>query len=234
MKMDIRILENAEKVAGEAAKLIAAMAKREVAARGRFIMAVSGGKTPWLMLKALAYEDLPWENVHVVQVDERVAPAGHHDRNLTHLLESLLPFSSISEDHIHAMPVNSPDLESAAKDYVTTLCNIAGNPPVIDLIHLGLGSDGHTASLVPGDPVLNVKNKDVSITGIYQGTIRMTLTYPIINRSRKILWIITGTEKFDMLSRLMKGDTSIPAGNIRNDVAMVMTDLKSMGQSNLE
>jgi 6-phosphogluconolactonase len=152
LQMNIRILKDAETVAIEAAKLIAGMARQEVTSRGRFIMAVSGGKTPWLMLHALGSEDVPWESVHVIQVDERIAPAGHPDRNLTHLRESLLLNSPIQEDNIHTMPVELADLESAAKTYQSKLCKIAGNPPVIDLVHLGLGTDGHTASLIPEIP----------------------------------------------------------------------------------
>jgi 6-phosphogluconolactonase len=227
--MNIRILKDAETVAIEAAKLIAGMARREVISRGRFVMAVSGGKTPWMMLRALASEDVPWEGVHVVQVDERIAPAGHQDRNLTQLLENLLLNTRLPEDQIYAMPVEAADTGSAVKTYQNTLCKIAGNPPVIDLVHLGLGSDGHTASLVPGDPVLMVENEDVAITGIYQGRKRMSLTYPLINRSRNILWIVTGSEKQIMLRRMLDADVSIPAGYIRQDNALVMADHDAAG-----
>ena len=158
-------------------------------------MAVSGGHTPWQMLRALATKDVPWKDVHVVQVDERVAPAGDPDRNLTHLHESLLEHAPLRREQIHAMPVEAADLEAAAERYAKTLKEIAGSPPVLDLAHLGLGPDGHTASLVPGDPVLNVSDRDVALTGVYQGRRRMTLTYPILNRSRRILWLVTGNDK---------------------------------------
>ena len=171
------------------------MRGQAVAARGRFVMAVSGGRTPWQMLRALAGEDVPWKDVHVVQVDERVAPAGDPDRNLTHLQESLLEHAPLRPDQIHAMPVESGDLDAAAAQYAAMLQQIAGMPPVLDLVHLGLGPDGHTASLVPGDPVLDVTDADVALTGIYQGRRRMTLTYPILNRSRRILWLVTGSDK---------------------------------------
>ena len=202
--MKIEVLADVDSVARKAAAIIAAEARSAVAARGRFIMAVSGGHTPWLMLRALAGEDVPWESVHVVQVDERVAPAGHPDRNLTHLRESLLEHAPLSLRQIHAMPVESPDLEAAAQDYALTLREIAGSPPVLDLVHLGLGPDGHTASLVPGDPVLDVTDADVALTGVYQGRRRMTLTYPILNRSRRVLWLVTGSEKVGMLGRLLR------------------------------
>jgi 6-phosphogluconolactonase len=222
--MKIDVLADAESVAREAAAIIATEARAAVAARGRFIMAVSGGRTPWMMLRALSNQDMPWDEVHVVQVDERVAPTGHADRNLTHLRESLLEYAPLPMDRIHAMPIEASDLEAAAAQYATTLNTIAGSPPVLDLVHLGLGPDGHTASLVPGDPVLNMTDADVAVTGIYQGRRRMTLTYPIINRARSILWLVTGSEKADMLVRLRDEDHSIPAGLVRRDHAIVLVD----------
>jgi 6-phosphogluconolactonase len=222
--MNIQVFESAELVAQKAAATIAAEARAAAAARGRFLMAVSGGHTPWVMLRALGSEDLPWSAVHVIQVDERVAPAGHPDRNLTHLRKSLLEHAPLPPEQIHDMPVESPDLATAAAQYAATLRQIAGSPPVIDLVHLGLGPDGHTASLVPGDPVLQVDDKDVAVTGVYQGRRRMTLTYPIINRSRRILWVVTGAEKVPMLNRLLAGDESIPAGRVRREDALVLAD----------
>ena len=148
--------------------MIAAEARGAVSVRERFVMAVSGGRTPWIMLRALAAEDVPWADVHVVQVDERVAPEGDPDRNLTHLRESLLAHAPMRPEQIHAMPVEVADLDAAAKQYELTLGEIAGWPPKLDLVHLGLGPDGHTASLVPGDPVLSVTDADVGLTGAYR------------------------------------------------------------------
>jgi 6-phosphogluconolactonase len=187
-------------------------------------MAVSGGKTPWQMLRALANEEVPWKGVYVAQVDERVAPPGDPDRNLTHLRESLLSHAPLAPNQILAMPVEEANLESAAAEYARTLQESAGSPAILDLVHLGLGPDGHTASLVPNDPVLNVMDRDVAVTGIYMGRRRMTLTYPVINRARRILWIATGTEKAEMFQRLLKGDATIPAGKVRQENAMVLAD----------
>ena len=222
--MKIEILPDADAVARKAADAIAADARASILARGRFVMAVSGGHTPWQMLRALANEDVPWENLHVVQVDERIARAGDPDRNLTHLRESLLEHAPLRPDQIHAMPVEASDLEAAAKRYALTLREIAGTPPVLDLAHLGLGPDGHAASLVPGDPVLNVTDADVALTGVYQERRRMTLTYPMLNRSRRILWLVTGSDKVAALQRLRDGDRSIPAGRIRQDQALILAD----------
>jgi 6-phosphogluconolactonase len=227
--MKIEVFSDADSVARKAAELLAANAREAVAIRGSFVMAVSGGHTPWLMLRALAGEDVPWDAIQVVQVDERVAPAGDPDRNLTHLRESLLEHAPLRPDQLHAMQVESPDLEAASARYALTLQTIAGSPPVLDLVHLGLGPDGHTASLVPGDPVLEVQNADVAITGIYQGRRRMTLTYPILNRSRSVLWLVTGNEKAGMLRRLLAGDGTIPAGRVRSDRAMILADRAAAG-----
>ena len=229
IEMNTEIFGDDASTARAAAKFIAAEARNAVAARGQFVIAVSGGRTPWIMLRALASEDLPWERVHIVQVDERVAPAGHADRNLTHIRESLLNHAPIRPEQIHAMPVELSDLESGARLYATLLANIAGSPPMLDVVHLGLGPDGHTASLVPGDEVLNVSDSDVALTGIYNERRRMTLTYPIINRARRILWLVTGSEKVGMLDRLRKGDVSIPAGRVRQDRAVIFADRTAAG-----
>jgi 6-phosphogluconolactonase len=222
--MKLELFEDAEAVARAAATTVAADARAAVAARGRFIMAVSGGKTPWIMLRVLAGEQVPWKDVHVFQVDERIAPTGDPDRNLTHLRASLLEHAPLPPQQIYAMPVESPDLEAAAKQYARTLEQVAGSPPVLDLAHLGMGPDGHTASLVPGDPVLKVTEADVGLTGVYMGRRRMTLTYPVLNRSRRILWLMTGSDKVAMLPRLLEGDTTIPAGRISRDQAVVLAD----------
>ena len=232
--MKIEIFPDADAVARKAAEIIAAEARSVVAVRGRFIMAVSGGHTPWQMLRALTNEKMPWESVHVVQVDERVAPPGDADRNLSHLRESLLEHAPLRSEQIHAMPVESADLDAAAKRYNLTLREIAGSPPVMDLAHLGLGPDGHTASLVPRDPVLEVTDVDVALTGVYQGRRRMTLTYPMLNRSRRVLWLVTGNDKVKALARLLEGDRSIPAGRIQRDQAVVLADRAAAGQLKTE
>jgi 6-phosphogluconolactonase len=222
--VNIKVYPDEDAVAGKAAAIIADAARAAVTSRGRFTLAVSGGRTPWLMLRALAAEKLPWRQVHVFQVDERLAPAGDPDRNFTHLRDSLLDHAPLSPDHVHAMPVETAELNRAAEQYARTLQDIAGLPPVLDLIHLGLGPDGHTASLVPGDPVLDVTDVDVAVTGPYQGRRRMTLTVPIINRSRLVLWLVTGGEKAEALVRLRDGDRSIPGSRVRRNDALVLSD----------
>jgi 6-phosphogluconolactonase len=227
--MKIEIFADADTVAKQAAAVLAGEARAAVARRGRFVFAVSGGHTPWVMLRAFAEEVVPWDKVHLVQVDERVAPAGDPDRNSTHLRESLLDHAPLPPEQVHAMPVELTDLEEAARQYAATLAKIAGTPPVLDLIHLGLGPDGHTASLVPGDPVLQVSDADVAVTGIYQGRRRITLTYPLINRAQRILWLVTGSEKAGMLVRLRNNDPSIPGGRVNPERALVLADQAAAG-----
>ena len=217
--MDLHVYLDADAASVEAAGFIAARARRAIADRGRFALAVSGGSTPTRMLRALTLEDVPWDRVDLLQVDERVAPDGDDDRNLTALRESLT-----APARVHPMPVERDDLEAAAKRYAETLASVAGSPPVLDLVHLGLGDDGHTASLVPGDPVLDVRDREVAISGPYQGRRRMTLTYPALDRARQVLWLVTGEGKAAMLARLHAGDAAIPAGRVRAVRAAVFAD----------
>jgi 6-phosphogluconolactonase len=222
--MRIEVLPDADRVALRAARWLASEARQAVASRGRFAFAVSGGRTPWQMLRALSAEDVPWKDVHVFQVDERVAPAGDPDRNLTQLRESLLGRVPLPPENLHAMPVDQPDLAAAVASYARELRAVTGTPAVLDVVHLGLGPDGHTASLVPGDPVLDVTDADVATTGLHAGRSRMTLTFPALDRARRILWVITGVEKAPVLPRLLAGDRAIPAGRVRADRAVALTD----------
>jgi 6-phosphogluconolactonase len=199
---------------------VAERARAAVAGRDRFAFAVSGGRTPWAMFARLAEEDVPWDRTSLYQVDERVAPAGDPDRNLTHLRESL-PAGSAAD--VRPMPVEDDDLDAAAERYARSL------PERLDLVHLGLGPDGHTASLVPGDPVLDVDDRDVAVTGAYMGRRRMTLTYAPLDRARAVLWLVTGQDRVDALRRLRAGDRSIPAGRVACADALVIADAAAAG-----
>ena len=217
----IEVLPNAAAVAERAAAYVAERARAATADHGRFTFAVSGGRTPWAMFAHLAEEDMPWDQTAIYQVDERVAPADDPDRNLAHLLASL-PAGSRAE--IHPMPVDDADLEAAAADYACSL------PKRFDLIHLGLGPDGHTASLVPGDPVLKVLDRGVAVTGVYQGRKRMTLTYPTLNAAKQVLWLVTGGDKVDALRRLRAGDASIPGGRVSAASSLIVADTAATGR----
>ena len=215
----LEVLADADAVAERAAAFVAEQAEAAVADHGRLTFAVSGGHTPWAMFAHLAAK-MPWEKVTIYQVDERVAPEGDPDRNLTHLRASLPPGGAAD---IRAMPVAADELDAAAADYARSL------PDSFDLIHLGLGPDGHTASLVPGDAVLNVLDRDVALTDVYQGRRRMTLTYPTLNKARLVLWLVTGEDKIDALRRLRAGDRSIPAGRVEAASALVIADSAATG-----
>ena len=222
--LKIEVLPDAEGVARRAAEFIANETRFAVQARGRFTLAISGGRTPWQMLGALAGLELPWSAVDLYQVDERVAPAGDALRNLTHIRESLLDKVKLPPGQLHAIPVENENLAAAAASYAQELEAGAGKPPVLDLVHLGLGPDGHTASLIPGDAVLDVADADVAVAGPYQGRMRITLTYPALNRARRILFLVTGADKADPLRRLCDGDRSIPAGRVDQSRAVLVAD----------
>ena len=214
--MVAKVVENSEQAAAEAARVIGIAAEAAIRERGRFSFAMSGGKTPWRMLEMLADGGLEWSKTELFQVDERISPSGSPDRNLTHLVLSL-PLAC--QGSIRPMPVGGEDLEGAAASYGWAL------PERLDLIHLGLGSDGHTASLVPGDAVLEVDDRPVALTeGEYEGTRRMTLTYPALDRARRIVFLVTGEDKEDALVKLIDRDPSIPAGRINNENVLVVTD----------
>lgn len=216
----LEVLPDADAVAARGAAVIAAEARAGVAARGSFALALSGGRTPWAMLARLGGEDLPWQAITIFQVDERIAPPTHPDRTLPRLLDHLPP---PARPRLRPMPVEAADLEAACAAYAASL------PARLDLIHLGLGEDGHTASLVPGDPVLNVGDRDVAVTGEYRGSRRMTLTYPALGRALLVLWVVTGEEKREPLRRLLGGDPSIPAARVAAPRQIVLADRAAVG-----
>jgi len=220
----VEVAPDADVVARRAAAWIAGAARDAVAARGRCALAFSGGRTPGPMLRALAGEDVPWAAVHVFQVDERVAPDGDPARNWTGLADDLLRRVALPDDHAHAMPVGMEDPAEAAAGYADALAAACGTPAVLDVVQLGLGPDGHTASLVPGDPVLGVADRDVACTGPYAGHRRLTLTYPALDRARRILWVVTGAGKAAVVPRLVAGDRSIPAGRVGAARAVLIAD----------
>jgi 6-phosphogluconolactonase len=214
VRHELEVSPDAAGVAAKGASYVARRAREAVREHGRFTFAVSGGHTPWAMFAELAHEDMPWAQTDLFQVDERVAPDGDPDRNLTNLHKSI----GSAPARVHAMPVTEADLDAAAASYA------AGLPDRFDLVHLGLGPDGHTASLVPGDPVLGVTDALVALTQPYQGHRRMTLTYPALARADQLLWLVTGADKRDPLAKLLAGDESIPAGRVSAARSLIMAD----------
>jgi 6-phosphogluconolactonase len=215
--IELEVVADEKAAARRTAELIAAIGAQAVAERNIFSLAMSGGRTPWAMLAMLGEEEqMSWEATELFQVDERIASPGSEDRNLTHMVLGL------SMDHqaaLRPMPVTQRNLEAAAHDYENTL------PAALDCVHLGLGPDGHTASLIPGDPVLEVSDRRVALTETaYQGHNRMTLTYPALAEARQIVWLVTGPKKVEALQKLLAGDTSIPAGRVENAQMTVIAD----------
>ena len=229
--MQIRQCDSPDDVAVAGANFLLARAEEAIAERGQFTLALSGGSTPWIMLGKLAGHELAWKHVKIFQVDERVAADGDPERNLVHIREKFADRIALPAQNLFAMPVVSDDLDQAACRYQEIMSDVAGDPPVLDVVHLGLGGDGHTASLLPGDPVLDESQRDVAMTDAHSGRRRMTLTYSIINRARHILWLITGDRKADMLNRLIQGDTEIPAGLVSQQQATIVADAASLSGS---
>jgi 6-phosphogluconolactonase len=221
-ELRVDVFDDAAAAAAAAAAFVAERARAAAADHGSCTFAVSGGHTPWAMFMSLRDEDMPWSSTRIFQVDERVAPSGDPDRNLTHLRESLRDDRTAGVS-VHPMPVEDPDLEAAAARYGADL------PSRLDLIHLGLGPDGHTASLVPGDPVLEVRDRSVALTGDYQGRRRMTLTYPVLDGADQILWLVAGADKADALGKLRAADPSIPAGRVVAERQVVFADRAAAG-----
>jgi 6-phosphogluconolactonase len=215
--LDLEVTSDEKAAARRAAEMIASAGAAAVADHGTFAFAMSGGRSPWAMLAILGeLEEMPWRETELFQVDERIASPGSEERNLTHMV---LGLSMDHQSALRPMPVTNHDLDAAAHEYDTSL------PERLDLVHLGLGPDGHTASLVPGDPVLEVDDRRVAITtDPYQGHRRMTLTYPALAEARQILFLVTGEEKRDPLQQLIAADPSIPAGRVRNDAITIVAD----------
>ena len=225
------VRNNPTALAAAAASWLAAALRTAIGRRGTATLGVSGGSTPGLLFAALGEEDVAWAFVHVLQVDERIAPDGDPDRNLTELQATLLDRVPLPTTNFHAMPVSgllgrtppsASTADAAAAHYSATIDRLCGG--VIDVVHLGLGDDGHTASLVPGDPVLDVTDHDVAVTGEYRGRRRMTLTYPVLDRAGAILWLVAGPAKASVLPKLVGHDVQVPAGRVRNENAVVFAD----------
>lgn len=222
-ELEIEILPDNTALAARASELVAERLAKAVTDRGRATLAVSGGNTPAAFLAQLAQKDLRWEAIHVFQVDERVAPPGDPERNLTGLQAAFLDRVPMPPGNVHPMPVNDPDLEAAAAAYADEIRKVAGPEGRLDVVHLGLGDDGHAASWPPGDPVIDAAS-DVALVGPFNGRVRMTLTPLAVNRAGWIVWLIAGAAKAAVLPRLLAGDQALPASHVRRTDAIVLAD----------
>lgn len=185
--------------AAAAADTIAALLESALRHRGAATIAVSGGSTAPDLFSTLATVELPWSRVGVWQVDERVAPDGDPDRNANQL-------AALAGTH-HPMPVTEHDLGAAADRYGDSL------PARFDVVHLGVGADGHTASWPPGDPVIDV-DAPVALSQPYQGRVRMTLTPGPVNAAAARVVLVRGEDKADALGRWLGGADSLPIARV--------------------
>jgi 6-phosphogluconolactonase len=219
----VEVLPDGAALAARTADLVAEKLSGAIEARGRATLAVSGGSSPLAFFAQLAERKLAWEAVHVFQVDERVAPPGHPDRNLTGLQEALLDRVPIPAGNVHPMPVEEPDLEAGTAAYAQEIQTVTGSGGRIDVVHLGIGDDGHTASWPPGDPVVDATD-DTAVVGPFNGRLRMTLTPPAVNRAGWIVWLIAGAAKAPVVARLLEGDPAIPASRVRRHDVTLLAD----------
>ena len=219
------VARDAEQAARCAAGELARACIAAVAERGRACIALSGGRSPRLAFEYFAAAPLPWASIVVAQVDERCVPAGDPLRNLATLQATLVDAGRLPRDHLLSMPVECEDLERAAEEYGALLAERVGADVRFDVVQLGLGGDGHTASLVPNDPVLAVADRDVATTLPYQGTRRMTLTYRVLQRAHERLWLVTGPAKARALAELRDGTGSSPAVRVTRERSVVVTDV---------
>ena len=222
--MRIQVLPTPEIAAERAAEWLRTEIGRASAQRGRCLVALSGGRTPWRMLRDLHRLRVHWHDLQVFQVDERVVAENDERRNARQIADLLVAPAMLRAAQFHAMPVERSDLEAGAEEYARLLSEHGGTPPVLDVVQLGIGADGHTASLVPGDRLLKAHDRDVGISVPYQGVVRMTLTFRVLDAARHRLWLITGADKAAALRQLWLGDTSVPAGRVVRESAFVFTD----------
>jgi 6-phosphogluconolactonase len=227
--VQVEVLPIPDLAARRAAQHLADALRAAIRDRGRACLALSGGKSPVPMFRALARQELDWSAVHVFQVDERVAPRGDVNRNLTTIEAGLVQGGPLAAGRLHAMPVEGADLAVAADAYAALLAEFAGTPVVLDAVHLGLGSDGHTASLFPGDPALANNDRALAVTGVHGGFRRLTLTYPVLDAARLVVWFAVGPDKQAMVKRLASGDEGIPAGRVASGRAVLVTDAGPQG-----
>lgn len=229
--MRVEVVGHATSLPARAAQRVAQEVCEAVDARGKATVAFSGGEVGAAMLSVLAAYRLPWQRVHVFQTDEHAVGDSDPERKLGTLRSRLLAHVPVPARHVHPMPVADADLDAAAERYAATLVEVCGDPPVLDLVHLDLDADGHTASLVPGDSVGDVADRDVAATGVYRGTRRLTLTCPALNRARRLLWIVSGADAGGALDRLIQGDPALAAARVAQGRAELLTDVEPSSSS---
>jgi len=205
---------NLQDVGREAAARFEQHATDRVAANGRFSVALSGGSTPIALYRLLAEppfsRTIDWPHVHFFWGDERFVPADHPESNYRLARETLISRVPIPAENVHPMPTEGNDPEAAAARYQETLRRFfvlsEGEAPRFDLVLLGLGADGHTASLFPGSPVLSEDQRLVATTYVRKlDAWRLTLTPSVLNSARHVLFLVCGSEKASALQQVLQG-----------------------------
>lgn len=224
---EIRVFPNLEQLSDAAARLFTQVACRRATEGALFCAALSGGSTPRRLYELLAgtpyAAQVPWEDVHLFQVDERCVPLGHPESNYRMIHETLLVRVPLPGGNVHRMAAEQADLEGTARKYAGELAHVLhtepGEVPRLDLVLLGMGADGHTASLFPLSQALEEKTLWVRPNPVEKlGTQRMTLTLPVLNAAAQIVFLVSGVEKAETLRRVLKGPLQVeqlPAQGVR-------------------
>jgi 6-phosphogluconolactonase len=231
----LRVFDDAEAVSRAAADEFVRRAAEAVAGRGRFAVALSGGSTPRRLFQLLAgppwRERVAWDRIEFFWGDERCVPPDHPDSNYRMAREALLAHVPVRPDAVHRLEAERPDAAAAARDYQEVLARVlgagpAGEPPQLDLVLLGMGPDGHTASLFPQTAALGQTARWVVANFVPRlNTQRLTLTYPVLNRGRAVLFLICGADKADALHEVLEGPPDprrLPSQGIRPDGPLLM------------
>lgn len=228
--MRIHVLPTPETAAECAAEWLRIEIGRASAQRRRCLIAMSGGRTLWRVLRDLRRLHVHWHDLHIFQVDERVVPESDERRNARHISELLVAHAALHGAQFHAMPVERSDLGEAAEEYARLLAALGGTPPVLDVVQLALGADGHATSLWSDDQLVDVRDRDVAVSIVDRGVSRMTLTSRVLDAARHRLWLVTGAEEAAALHQLWTGDTSLPAARVTRESAFVFADAAAAAQ----
>jgi 6-phosphogluconolactonase len=230
---ETEVLSDPERLAQRAARWLAGLAK---ASRDRFVVALSGGSTPKRMYQILSGLELPWARTHWFWGDERFVPPDDPRSNYRMAHEALFQHAPVSIANIHPVPTRGLGPEAAAAAYEAELKKFYGGDrldatrPLFDVTLLGLGPDGHTASLFPGTAVLDERHKWVAAVIGAKDEARITFTYPLLESSGHIAFLVAGAEKQRMLGLLLGGDTDIPAGRLSKERVQVFADSAATGR----